>query len=173
MQDSLTNEVVILFSCRISACSVKCPLLDARVWPRIFPKKTHFWPFQTSVVVMTILDKYSVFQIRFSSLVLSFQSPHTFHTVVNYRSSIYFSCLSPATQRLLTWMTTAQVVRRVYKTFRLSLWKISGTWPLLCSSPHHWKIQSAQLTFRMVFLFSFYYLKIFNLIKHNFKTIFY
>ena len=43
------------------------------------------------------------------------------------------SCLSPATQRLLTWMTTAQVVRRVYKTFRLSLWKISRTWPLLFS----------------------------------------
>ena len=39
--------------------------------------------------------------------------------------------LSLATQRLLTWMTTAQVVRRVYKTFRLSLWKISGAWPLL------------------------------------------
>ena len=41
--------------------------------------------------------------------------------------------LSPAAQRLLTRMTTALDVRRVYKTFRLSLWKISGTWPLLFS----------------------------------------
>ena len=43
--------------------------------------------------------------------------------------------LSSATQRLLTWMTTALIVRRVYKTFRLSLWKISGkisgAWPRL------------------------------------------